>query len=366
MNINSNTKILIAALDWGLGHASRMIPVIEHFVDLGSEVAFASSGSAFLLLKNRFPELKSFELPSYNISYRHKSMFWEMLRQLPKILIVRRKENSELKKILKEYKADLIISDNRYGFYNVNVPSVFVTHQIQILAPKSLSFLNPFLKKIHLGLLSKFQQIWVPDFYGDNSLAGKLSNIENPPIKVKYIGPLSRFDKVNITAKDDHKKVKSILVILSGPEPARTNFENILLPQLESFGGQSFILRGLPADKESININRVEAFNHLEDKELLPLIEKVDLIISRSGYSTIMDMYFLKKKCIFIPTKGQTEQEYLSQRFMEKGIVQSISESEFDLKTALNEVHRIEGFTENNGTSFYQLNLCLKELGFTI
>lgn len=360
---NSTQKVLIAVLDWGLGHASRMIPVIEYFNSHGYVVAFATSGSALTLLKNRFPDLQFFELPAYNMVYKHKSMIWDMALQLPKIVKLRKQENKSLKSILSKFKADLIISDNRYGFYNKHIPSVFITHQLQILAPDFLSFVNPLLKKIHFNLMSNFTQIWVPDFYGENSLTGKLSNIENPPERVKFIGPLSRFSKIEqVENKNNDNNYKSILVILSGPEPARTNLENKILSQLEQFQSKSTLLRGLPANTGILKTNITEVYNHLEDKELLPLIENADVVISRSGYSTIMDMFYLRKKCIFIPTPGQTEQEYLARRFMNLNMFFSQSESNFDLKEALENVNSFSGFEENISFSFSVLEKNLREL----
>lgn len=360
---SSKPKVLIAVLDWGLGHASRMIPIIDYFISKEYEVALASSGGAFILLKNRFPHLQFYELPAYNMVYKIKSMMWEMARQLPKIFQIRKAENKALNTILSKFTADIIISDNRYGVYNNDIPSIFITHQLQILAPNYLSFINPLLKKLHFKLMTNFNQIWVPDFYGENSLAGKLSNIKIPPNKVKFIGPLSRFNNIGLQNKHSNENaINSILVILSGPEPARTKFENKILPQLEKFEGKSILLRGLPADIDILKTNRVEVFNHLQDKELLPLIQDADIIISRSGYSTIMDMFYLRKKCIFIPTQGQTEQEYLAKRLMSQHKFYKQSESEFNLEIALDNMKSYTGFEEDFSFSFKEMEKALDEL----
>jgi len=288
---------------------------------------------------------------------------WEMARQLPKIFRVRKSENNSLSIILSKFKADFIISDNRYGIFNKEIPTIFITHQLQILAPNYLSFINPLLKKLHFKLMSNFVQIWVPDFYSEKSLAGKLSNIKNPPNKVKFIGPLSRFSKLDLQKdKSSENYISSILVILSGPEPARTNFENKILPQLEKFKGKSILLRGLPAAKNILKSDRVEVFNHLQDKQLLPMIEDADLVISRSGYSTIMDMFYLGKRCVFIPTSGQTEQEYLAKRFMKQKKFFMQSENEFDLEIALDNVKSYAGFEENISFNFKEIEKALGEL----
>ncbi len=348
-NDNAKRKIIVAALDWGLGHASRMIPLIEYLVDANYNVAFASSGSALTLLRNRFPSLVYFELPAYNIVYDGKSMVWQMIKLLPNLIEVRKRENKMLNDILKSFKADLIISDNRYGFYHKNIPSVFITHQLQILAPKAISFINPWLRKLHFRLMSEFEQIWVPDFNSKNSLAGKLSNIENPPSKIKYIGPLSRFDNVNFLLQNKDIQVKSIVVLLSGPEPSRTNFEKILIAQLENFQGRIVLLRGLPNCTENIVVNGIEVHNHLDDDRLLQILETADLVISRSGYSSIMDMYALKKSCVFVPTPRQTEQEYLANRLMSNKIIYCQTESDFNLDIAINSINEYSGFDNIEG-----------------
>ncbi len=360
----SRLKIIVAALDWGLGHASRMIPIIEYFLRKDYQVAIASSGNALKLLQNRFPDLLSFELSSYNIEYKHSSMVWEMTRQLPKIFKVRNTENQQLKRILNDFDADLIISDNRYGFYNKKIKSIFITHQLQILGPKSFSFINPILKKLHIRLLSRFEQIWVPDFYGSNSLAGVLSNVDNISANIKYIGPLSRFYKVKSNSSNVLNEINNIVVILSGPEPARTIFENKIIFQLEDFNGKLVLLRGVPNNKEVIINDRIEVYNHLNDDKLLPILQEADVVISRSGYSSLMDMYFLSKKSIFIPTKGQTEQEYLAERFMSKKMFYSQKEENLDLKLALSEVKKYSGFVDKQNISFDIIDKALEELGF--
>lgn len=211
-------------------------------------------------------------------------------------------------------------------------------------------------------MLSNFQQIWVPDFVGDNSLAGQLSNIKNADSKIKYIGPLSRF-KSEMSVHSSDNDINNILVILSGPEPARTNFESKLIAQLENIDGNVVLLRGLPNNEKTLKNDRIKVYNHLEDEKLLPIMKQADIVISRSGYSTIMDLYFLGKKAIFIPTKGQTEQEYLANRFMNKAMFYSQSEDNLDLKLAFSEVNKYKGFNETHSSNFDNLEKALLELG---
>jgi len=355
-------KVIIAALDWGLGHAARLVPVIEYFVDNNCEVALASSAKAFLFLKQRFPKLKSYELPAYDIKYNAKSMVMNMMLQLPKIQAVISKENESLKKILNDFKADLIISDNRYGIFHKDIPSVFITHQLQILPPKYLSVSKPILLSLHKKMLENFSQIWVPDFQGKNSIAGELSQINKPSNKTYYIGALSRFKVGNNINNSDSIDYPKILFLISGPEPSRTNFENTILKQLENYKGKSIVLRGMASEELLNNNTNIEIHNHLDDNKLQSIIESSDLIVSRSGYSSIMDVFYLNKKAVFIPTDGQTEQEYLADKLMKEKKFYSQKLKDFDINKIISEYTKYTGFEEGKSIFKDQITIALNSL----
>jgi len=357
-----HNKVLIAALDWGLGHATRMIPVIDYFLENNYEVALASSSNALVLLKNRYKQLKCFELPTYNIKYSNKSMVMNMISQLPKIQTTISKEKKELNRILIEFSANLIISDNRYGIYHKDIPSVFITHQLQILPPNIMKVTKPIFKALHKEMMLKFNQIWVPDFQGDDNIAGELSQIKNLPENVFYIGALSRFINYQRAENKQTNNLPSILVLLSGPEPARSEFESIVLQQLENYKANSIVLRGLPSNSEKKRLGNITIHNHLEDKELLEIIDSSGLIISRSGYSTIMDLYYLGMKAVFVPTPGQTEQEYLAKKLYEESRFFYQKQNEFDIDRIVENYSKYSGFNSNKSIYKNEIKKALKQL----
>lgn len=305
----SDPAVLIAPLDWGLGHATRCIPLINYLLQLGCKVIIAAVGPQKKLLKNEFPNVSFVDIPSYNIKYTKGKRFFvlKIILQIPKILIIILSEKKWLKNFLKYNQIDAVISDNRYGLYHYKITTVFITHQLCIKA--SFLFWEKIIQKINYRYIKKFSFCWIPDVEGPISMAGALSHpAALPQIPVKYIGGISRLERQPAT-----EEKYNVLIILSGPEPQRTLLERKLLSQLKSFKGKAFLLRGLPGNQESLpDQNNLVIKDHLPAKQLEKVINESEIIISRSGYTTVMDICKLKKKSILIPTPGQTEQEYLA------------------------------------------------------
>ena len=324
-------RILICPLDWGLGHATRCIPIIKELIARNCEVIIAADALTFSLLKEEFPSIVFLRKKGYEMQYsRNKNGLWiKVLLQLPKIILKIKQENRWLKKTIDQYKPDAIISDNRFGMYSKKVPCIYITHQLFIKTGNR--FTERVAQKIHHFFIKKYTQCWVPDFK-ENGLAGKLSHPGKIPSNVIYIGALSRFQPVeNISRRYD------VLISISGPEPQRSIFENIVLRQLNNFSGTALLVRGLPSATETISSSNssVKIVNHLVAKDLNEALEQSEIIICRSGYTSIMDLVKLHKKAILIPTPGQTEQEYLAKYLSEKGIFYSVEQENFSLKEAL-------------------------------
>lgn len=336
-NENFNTNdcgpvVLVAPLDWGLGHATRCIPIISELVTLGCTVLVAAEGPAKELLQKEFQELDFIELRGYRVRYsRSKSgMPLKMLLQLPRILYRIYAEHRWLKKIIPVYKIDAVISDNRMGLYNSRIPGIYITHQLCIKTGSRIS--DAIAQKIHYHYINKFHTCWVPDAKGSMNLAGELSHPRSlPNIAVKYTGPLSRFKKITMPEKYD------LCIILSGPEPQRTIFEQLIILELESIKGKICLVRGLPGETEIplLKNNDVEIKNHLPAEELNSVILQSKLIFSRCGYSTVMDLVKLGKKAILVPTPGQTEQEYLSKYLLDQKMFYSVAQENFSLTETL-------------------------------
>jgi uncharacterized protein (TIGR00661 family) len=324
-------RVIIAPLNWGLGHATRCIPIIKEFIEQDCEVIIAADNAPFHLLKKEFPQTVFLPIHDYKIQYSDNSkwLFLELFRQFPRIVFSVWKENRWLRKIIHQYQVDAVISDNRFGFHNKNVRSVYVTHQLYIKTGSSFS--ERIAQKIHYHFIRKYKNCWVPDCM-ENGLAGDLSHPPKLPLNVTYIGPLSRFEKLPVV-----DKLYDVLIILSGPEPQRTIFEKIILAQLQAFTKKVLFIRGLPGEHASIISETASAkiVNHLSAEDLNIALQQSEIVISRSGYTTVMDLIKLGKKAILVPTPGQTEQEYLSEYLLQKKYFYSIDQNDFSLETAI-------------------------------
>lgn len=318
-------KVLIAPLNWGLGHATRCIPIINALTDQGFSPVIASDGVALSLLKKEFPELETRELPSYHIEYSRKASNFKlkMLMNSPKIAKAISAEKKMTKKILESDNFYGIISDNRMGVRHKSIPSVFITHQLTVLSGKTTSIST----KLHNKYIKKFDVCWVPDMADDPNLSGELGHPKRSAIPVTYLGPLSRFEYQIVPKKYD------IMVLLSGPEPQRTMLEEKLFHEFEKSDKNIVFVRGVIEDTHKTYLkNNITIHNFLTGKALEDTINSSGVIISRSGYTTVMDLAKLKKKAFFIPTPGQFEQEYLAERLTTNKLVPSCQQHEFTLK----------------------------------
>jgi hypothetical protein len=302
-------KIIISPLDWGLGHATRCCPIIRSYVEKGAEVEIASALNHKNFFAQEFPNLVWHEVPAYDIKYpKHgwQMPFW-IFSQIPRIKKIMREENKWLTSMCEKQKYTLAISDNRFGFFCKKIKSVYITHQLRIAFPKPFAIFEKIGERWHKNIMKNFDEIWVPDYEEFPGLAGKLSHPSYKSEKIKYIGPLSRLD---LPTPVPSKKY-DILVLISGPEPHRSTFEKYAIKFLSEKPGNHCLVRGLPNETEIPNLP-FPAFNHLGAADLREAILASHTVLCRSGYSTIMDLALLKANAIFVPTPGQTEQEYLA------------------------------------------------------
>ncbi len=283
----------------------------------------ASDGDALILLQKEFPKIKSFELPSYQIEYAKKgnNLTLKLLSRIPKIARAVKKEKKCIQQIIEKENIAGIISDSRMGVLGHKIPSVYITHQLNVFS----GFLTPISSKIHQKFIQRFDECWVPDFKNEPNFSGKLGHLERVNFNLKYIGILSRFKPAKLRIKYD------LLVVLSGPEPQRTLLEKHLLKELSTFKGKILFVRGVVSAKENIRNSptNMKVVNYMLSNELEAAFNETDTVIARSGYSTIMDLAMLGKKVFFIPTPGQTEQEYLARMFRSKLIAPKSSQHNF-------------------------------------
>ena len=330
--ISLKSNILVAPLDWGLGHTTRCIPVIRSLLKQGAGVILAGEGKAQILLEKEFPDLPFIGLKGYNVNYSDNkwSLPFVLASQVPKILSAIQYENKWLQEQAQIHNIDGIISDNRYGLYHSNIPSVFITHQLLIKTGLG-SLADLLMQEQNYSYIDRFTECWVPDNLNEPNLAGELSHPKHlPRNSLKYVGPLSRFDS------PQNESAKHVLILLSGPEPQRTKLEQIFLEQLQKHEGPVVMVRGLPGDNTSIDVPaNVSVFDHLPAESLQEKFKDASFVIGRCGYSTLMDLTYLKKKSILIPTPGQTEQEYLARHLQKSNFAFCVEQEKFKLKNVL-------------------------------
>lgn len=306
-------KILVCPLNWGLGHATRCEPIIRKLVAEGHEVVIAADGYPLQFLQKQFPQLRTIESKSYPIKYsKGDTLVWVFLPFLPKFFSGIAKEHRWLKDLLQKEHFDQIISDNRFGLWNKNTHCTYITHQVMIKMPRNLGWLEPLVYKLHRKVIDRYDECWIPDYEKDGGLSGDLSHKYPVPPNAKYIGMLSRFDKlVDVEPNTEYET----MVILSGVEPQRTIFENTMLEKYRNLQQRTLILRGLPASEVQVEkIRQVDLMSHMDDEKFASTLKGCKEIICRAGYSTVMDLEVLQvlEKAQFYPTPGQTEQEYLA------------------------------------------------------
>ena len=306
-----NYRILYCVLDWGLGHATRSIPIIDYLVDEGHNVMIAGSGNSGVFMRNKYPKLEYFELPDYNIRYAKGgvqilSLIFQSIRLIP----LYKREKQIVNKLVSDYQIDYLISDNRFGAFSKKCKSYYITHQLKFKIKGIFKPLQSVLTRVHMSIASKYSGILVPDnlkqrLAGDISSNNKLKNIY-------YLGALSQFQNIDLIKKSNLDF--DWLFILSGPEPQRSVLEKILLEIANKNSQKKIVLvRGILDNKEIENPSpNIEVIKFANKEQLKELILNAKQIICRSGYSTIMDLWYLKRKAILVPTPGQPEQIYLA------------------------------------------------------
>jgi len=323
----TDKTILYAVLNWGLGHASRSIPLIQQLIDQDNYIDLGTDGIALSLLQKELPCLNRIGLASLNIDYRYQSMVLNMAIQLPKLIKSYKQDRKIIKSIQADKPYDIIISDHRYACYSQRSHSIFLGHQLSILSDETRK--SHLASRLNAKMINAFDEVWVPD-HSDKRLTGILS--DNPLINIptQYIGPLSRFKSLD---KQANKRYKAA-IILSGPEPRRTILETEIIAQLSRLAQEDFILvRGIEKGLNTPHKN-IEVKTILKHEEISEILNHSECIISRAGYSTIMDVAALDMKALLIPTEGQTEQQFLSKHVNIDGITFT-NEQELDIRNFL-------------------------------
>lgn len=331
-------RILVAPLDWGLGHATRSIPVVRALLAMGNEVVLGSNGRPLALLKKEFPDIEAIELPPYDVRYPTGNIYWNISIQAPQIARAIITENRLVARLAGERKLDGIISDHRLGCSHPEIPNVIIAHQLHLRVGNPVIELA--VRKMHYAVLRRFQECWVPDYEdADFSLGGEL---DHPPLDLpatRYIGPLSRLKKREVP------EVYGVLILLSGPEPQRTRLEEKLRQQAQRLKEKVLLVQGrTDAEKQMVTQGNLSTVSYLTSEELELAIAESNFVVCRSGYSTILDLAACDKRALLIPTPGQTEQEYLATYLAEKRFFAFRNQSEVNLEEDLEQAREFAGF----------------------
>jgi predicted glycosyltransferase len=333
-------------LDWGLGHATRCIPIIQHLLSKGCKVLLAAEGKPAQLLRENFPDLIILPLEGYRVHYsKHKWSFsWKIMEQVPKILSAINRERTWLHDQHAQHQFDLVISDNRYGLKIPALRSIIMTHQLQIQSGKG-AWINRLIQRLHYRFLSKFDECWVVDHEGERGIGGALSQPNLLPSRARYIGLLSQ---LSIVEKSIMPSSNKILVLLSGPEPMRQIFEEQLLAQMVHLPQYEWVVVAGNPSGPTKSIPHGRYYTHLPAVTLAPIMAEAALVICRSGYSTLMDIAAVGGKALLVPTPGQTEQEYLGQFLQQKGIFYSVEQGHLSLERDINRALQYAGLKDED------------------
>lgn len=294
-------KILVAPLNWGLGHASRCIPLVARFLSEGHEVVLGGDGDSLQLLRSHFPELEVMDLAPLDLHYgQTSSQIGTLLVQLPAMIRWCRADNRRINSVQKIYHFDRIVSDNRFGLFvtDSECETIYITHQLHICLPYVMRWMESLAEWIHGRIIAQYNRCWIPDYAEFPGLAGRLSHPRTLPHHAQYIGPLSRFSTIT---PHNHVSPITSVALISGLEPHRSLFEARLREEAKGDEAHWLFLTGRMDKKQPL------------DSEVADALCNADRIYCRSGYSTIMDLHVLGvlSRAVFTPTPGQSEQEYL-------------------------------------------------------
>lgn len=337
-------KVLISPLNWGLGHATRDIAIMRVLEQEGHDLSVAASGAAHDLLKKEFPNATFSTVTDYSSPYTRRGFsISKFIAKMPAMVKQIQKEHQVIEQLAEDSAFDLIISDNRFGVYSHKVPSIFISHQLRSNVPKEVELLEKMTELFNEYYHKKYAHVIVSDNPpGKLSLTGKLGKANRPVTQQKayYAGILSSIERRDVPEDIDY------LVSISGPQEQKQGFRKPILKQITDVPGKKIVLLGEPGNgmKEYLDADTL-VIGYTERNAMTDLMNRSKCIITRSGYTSVMEIAELEKKyCLFVPTPGQTEQEYLSKLYEEKGWFHSVKQKHIALAKDLEVAKKYSGF----------------------
>ncbi len=337
------------------------MPLVRALRAAGHEVVICAAGGGLELLRGEFPDLRFEDAPGHAMRYTRRRAWlapW-LMAQVPLFLLSARRDRKLAEDLARKHGAGLVIADGRYGFRSRAVPSVFVTHQLDIIPPGPAwlrALVRPLLRRLNRRALRAFDEVWVPDHAGEPNLSGKLGHPRRPWPRAEYIGPLDRFgDEESADSRPVTKGADAtpdVLALVSGPEPQRALFEEKLLRALEGMSGTRVLVRGVPGGSNPqgpVVPGELTVFDHLPGARLRVLMRGAKAVACRSGYTTVMELAGMGRSgVLFVPTPGQSEQEYLAAHAEGAGLAARLDQDSLDgaesLRTGLDAASALPGF----------------------
>ena len=343
MKYDTQMKIIYAVCSWGLGHATRSLPVIRALVSEHNEVTVISNGRSLEVLRKELGDTVNYaDIPDYPmlVSENTRQFIAKSMVYWP--VFIKRIEDglAELQKILRQSHYNCIFSDARYDMYSKKIPSIFMSHQMRIMNPLRIRMFERTMERFNMFFFRRFGTVLVPD-YKDDSLSGDLSHhlrrIQED--RLHYVGVLSDFRKRRV------KKDIDYLISISGPEPQRSFLEDKLMTQAQDLDGTIVVTLGKAEARSVTKQKHLTKYSFVNKDLREELLNRAHLVISRSGYSTIMDLAVIGTKALLIPTPGQIEQEYLSKYHNSLGTFYSVTQDAVSLKSDIQVAKQKAGIT---------------------
>ncbi len=331
-------NILICPLEWGLGHSGRMIALAEKLQESDFNIIFGAGKKQLAFLRNEMTGCNYISFPGFRPLYSgFLPQYLVIFFQIPLLIYHSIREHLILKKLISDLLIDIVISDNRFGLWNKNIQTIYITHQLRIPFPRFFSFLESTGTYLHGKIISKYSLCFIPDLPGDLNLTGKLTHGLKLPYNVRFIGILSRFRKTDKLHSSSFPKEGMTTVILSGPESQRSILEKKLINNITQQNLSAVILGGKPHENTQKGIGwNITYYSHADRMTMQKIISESKIIITRAGYTTIMELVSMECSAVLIPTPGQTEQEYIAMLLSDKGWFSCIPQNKLNGKVHFN------------------------------
>lgn len=343
-------KVLFAVAAWGLGHATRDLVLIRELLDAGHEVTILSTERALQLLRGELGTRCGYlDLPDIPKPLGRKALYFyiKMSFSMPIVFWTFWREHQFVRHLNRNRHFDRIVSDTRYGIFLREIPSYYIVHSLRQIVPGRPWHLERMVELVQRGLLAGARKILIPD-QRENGLAGDLCHNLTcfDGRELEYMGILSSVQRRRADPDIDY------FITVSGAEPQRSIFERLVLEQLHDLKGEVVVALGKPDVPRSVaSDGRVEVHSFMDRKQQEEMMNRARLVVSRSGYTTMMELAELGKQALLIPTVGQSEQEYLGAYHEKLGTMHTVTQPHLSLARDVEVANAYSGIPLSHGTA---------------